>query len=54
MGPVVCGMVGALLGAYTGFKGEWPAVTIFVFAGVGFALAYGLAFGILVRSLGGL
>lgn len=54
MGPLVCGLVGAFLGAYSGFKGEWPAITCLVFAGVGFALAYGLALGVLVHSLGGI
>lgn len=54
MAPLLCGFVGGLLGAYWGFKGEWPAVTIIVFACVGFAVAYGLALGILIKSLGGI
>lgn len=52
MAPVLCGFVGGILGAYWGFKGEWPAVTIMVFACAGFAVAYGAALGIMINSLG--
>lgn len=54
MAPVLCGFVGALLGAYGGLKGEWPAITVMVLATVGFALAYGLALAVIVNSLGGI
>jgi len=54
MAPLLCGFVGGLLGAYWGVRGEWPAVTILLFACVGFVLAYGAALGIVVKSLGGL
>lgn len=54
MAPLLCSFVGSLLGAYWGFKGDWPAVTIMVFACVGFGAAYGLALGIVVNSLAGI
>jgi hypothetical protein len=53
MAPLLCGFVGALVGALWGYKGEWPAVTIMVFASLGFALLYGLAVGVTLKSLGG-
>jgi hypothetical protein len=54
MAPLLCGFIGGLFGAYWGFKGEWPAVTIMVFACAGFAAAYGLALAVVVDRLSGI
>lgn len=42
MAPLIFGFTGALVSAYLAFSHEWPALTVLVFSGIGFAASYGL------------